>query len=72
MKSRIYSHGVLRICGLLVAVLLSGCHRENPTVAGLLTQRGYLWQRDWNPAVTAAVGDAANQLDGLVVLAAEM
>ena len=72
MLARIYSHGVVRIFVLLAAVLLLGCHRETPTPAGPLTQRGYLWQRDWNPAVSAAVGEAANQMDGLVVLAAEI
>ena len=50
-------------------IALSGCSR--PT-AGPLRQRAYLWQRDWTPAVSDAVGDIAQRMDGVVVLGAEI
>jgi len=37
-----------------------------------LPQRGYLWQRSWNPAVEKAVTEADSRMDGLIVLGAEI
>ncbi len=39
---------------------------------GPLLQRGYLWQRNWTPAVAAAYVEADEKMDGLVVLGAEI
>ena len=37
-----------------------------------LPQRGYLWQRDWTPAVNEALAEAQRRLQGLVLLGAEI
>jgi hypothetical protein len=37
-----------------------------------LKQRGYLWQRDWTPAVVDALGEANRRMDGIVILGAEI
>ena len=52
--------------------LAIGCHRAAPTSSGPLTQRGYLWQRAWNPAVADALTQAENRMDGVVILGAEI
>ncbi len=49
-----------------------GCHQSPRTVTGPLPQRGYLWQRAWNPAVMAAVQEAGKHLDGMVIIGAEI
>lgn len=54
---------------LLLAVLLLGCQGER--VSGPLPQEAYVWQRSWSPEVRQAVGRASD-LDGLIVLAAEV
>lgn len=54
---------------LLLAVLLLGCQGER--VSGPLPHEAYVWQRSWSPEVREAVGRASN-LDGLIVLAAEV
>jgi len=51
---------------------LSGCQRSSTTVTGPLPQRGYLWQRAWNPAVMAAVQEAGKRMDGMVIIGAEI
>jgi len=56
----------------LAVFALAGCHREAPTETGPLPQRGYLWQRDWTPAVTQAFLEADKHTDGTVVLGAEI
>jgi hypothetical protein len=56
---------------LLLSALL-GCHRSTTTVSGPLPQRGYLWQRAWNPAVMAAVQEAGKRMDGMVIIGAEI
>jgi hypothetical protein len=60
---------------IFLALILSfstGCHRATPTASGPLTQRGYLWQRAWNSAVTVALAQAETRLDGVVILGAEI
>ncbi len=55
-----------------IAFLVAGCSRAPSTVSGPLLQRGYLWQRDWTPAVDAALGEARRHLQGVVLLGAEI
>jgi hypothetical protein len=75
--------GYLPISRLLVHILslasivlplsaLLGCHRSTTTVSGPLPQRGYLWQRAWNPAVLAAVQEADKRMNGMVIIGAEI
>ena len=57
---------------VLVAGLLAGCGPAGPNDRGRLSQRGYLWQREWTPAVVEAVRHADQKMDGLVILGAEV
>lgn len=57
---------------IVFAFLLAGCDRSAPKVTGPLRQRGYLWQRDWTPAVVDAVVTAQQRLDGIVLLGGEI
>jgi hypothetical protein len=57
---------------LLALTGLPGCHQSITTVSGPISQRGYLWQRAWNPAVMAAVHEAGKHVDGLVIIGAEI
>src|SRR5437773_1747994 len=57
---------------LLGALLLVSCHRLQPMSSGHLPQRGYLWQRDWTPAVNTALAEAQRGKLGVVVLGAEI
>src|SRR4051794_9479989 len=41
-------------------------------ISGSLKQRGYLWQREWIPAVVDALGEADRRMDGVVILGAEI
>ena len=59
-------------CIAPVLFVLLGCHRSTDTVSGPLPQRGYLWQRGWNPAVIAAVQEAGKRMDGIVIIGAEI
>jgi Protein of unknown function (DUF3142) len=52
---------------LLLAFGLESGRRPAP-----LRQRAYIWQRDWTPAVSAAVRQAGPHLDGFLVLGAEV
>src|ERR1700746_536758 len=56
----------------LLTSLSIGCHQAAPTASGPLTQRGYLWQRAWNSAVTDALTQAEARLDGVIILGAEI
>jgi hypothetical protein len=58
---------------VLVALFASapGCHRH-PEAAAPLLQRGYLWQREWTPAVIAGFHQAESRMDGVVVLGSEV
>ncbi len=53
-------------------VLTGACHPESTSLGGPLSQRGYLWQRDWTQAVADALRMADQHLDGVIVLGAEM
>ena len=57
---------------IVFAFLLAGCDRSASNVTGPLRQRGYLWQRDWTPAVVDAVVTAQQRLDGIVLLGGEI
>ena len=65
-----------RICLTSIGFVLAlvGCQRvhEPGLVSGPLPQRGYLWQRDWTPAVNAALAQASDVLDGVIILGAEI
>ncbi|MGZ5001774.1 MAG: DUF3142 domain-containing protein [Chthoniobacterales bacterium] len=54
---------------LLAALLLCGCEKK---ISGPMPQRGYLWQRDWTPAVEQAFAQAQSRLDGVTVLGGEI
>ena len=60
--------GKLGLNILLASALLASCRPGSTNT--IFSQRGYLWQRDWTPAVAAAVTGADRQMDGVVVLAA--
>jgi Protein of unknown function (DUF3142) len=54
----------------LASLLLVSCRPVSTDCP--LSQRGYLWQRDWTPAVAAAAASADRQMDGVVALGAEI
>src|SRR5215469_10855514 len=53
-------------------IALTACSRADVKVSGPLPQRGYVWQREWTPAVIAALAEAKQRMDGLVLLSAEI
>jgi hypothetical protein len=55
---------------LFACALFASCRPQSSDAP--LLQRGYLWQRDWTQAVAAAVTEADRQMDGVVVLGAEI
>ena len=57
---------------LAAAVALNGCERSGSKISGPIHQRGYLWQREWTPAVIDALDTAQTHLDGVILLAAEI
>lgn len=57
---------------LLLASPLAGCREAKQKTSGPLPQIGYIWQRDWNPAVVSAAREADRHMDGMVVLGAEI
>lgn len=63
--------GFLLAC-LSVVLFADGCHHDSSQKPVRLSQRGYLWQRDWTPAVADAMREAGKHLDGVVVLGAEV
>jgi len=46
--------------------------RKVQAASAILSQRGYLWQREWTPAVADAFCHANRKMDGVVVLGAEV
>jgi hypothetical protein len=58
--------GSIALWGFLI---LSACRKE---VTAPLPQRAYVWQRDWNAPVAAAIDRSKDTLAGFVVLAAEI
>jgi hypothetical protein len=58
---------------VLVAIIaFAGCNRAEVNVSRPLRQRGYIWQREWTPAVIDSLGEAARRMDGVVILGAEI
>ncbi|MEO7167465.1 MAG: hypothetical protein ABI016_10565, partial [Chthoniobacterales bacterium] len=57
---------------LLSALLATACKPAPAISTGKLPQRGYLWQRNWTPAVAAAFSTARKHLQGVVLLGAEI
>jgi hypothetical protein len=57
-------------CAAVIA--LTGCSRPDAKVSGSLPQRGYLWQREWTPAVIDALVAAERKMDGVVLLGSEV
>lgn len=59
---------------ILVVTLwaLVACNRVEQKASGPLKQRGYVWQREWTPAVVEALGDTERRMDGVVLLGAEI
>ena len=51
---------------------IAGCDRAEKKVSGPLRQRGYLWQREWTPAVIDAIGETEKRMNGVVLLGAEV
>jgi hypothetical protein len=58
------------LCAATIAV--SGCSHSNVKISGPLPQRGYIWQREWTPAVIESLGEAARRMDGVILLGAEI
>jgi hypothetical protein len=54
------------------AIAFAGSDRTEQTISGSLKQRGYLWQREWTPAVVDALGEVDRRMNGVVVLGAEI
>jgi len=61
-------------CTFVFAAIIAfaGCNRAEVQVSGPLRQRGYIWQREWTPAVIDSLGEAARRMDGVVILGAEI
>ncbi len=62
-------HTLSRAAALLLSCL-AACHESTPS--GPLPQRAYVWQREWTPAVSAAVIQASPKLAGLVIFGADI
>ena len=58
------------VCAAIIA--FAGCNRSEVNVSGPLRQRGYVWQREWTPAVIDSLGEATRRMDGVVLLGAEI
>ena len=58
------------LCAATIAV--SGCSHSDLKISGPLPQRGYIWQREWTPAVIESLGEAARRMDGVILLGAEI
>lgn len=68
MRSTVARALILAVAGAAVA----GCGRNANEASGPIRQIGYLWRRDWSPAVVEAVSQAEARTDGIVVLGAEI
>lgn len=55
-----------------LALVLVACDHVPQLTNTPLPQQAYVWQRDWTPAVNAAVSRAAPHVNGLVVLGAQI
>jgi hypothetical protein len=61
-----------RIFVFAAIIAFAGCDRAEVTVSGPLRQRGYIWQREWTPAVVDSLSEATRRMDGVVILGAEI
>jgi hypothetical protein len=61
-------------CTFVFAAIIAfaGCNRADVKVSGPLRQRGYIWQREWTPAVIDSLGEATRRMDEVVILGAEI
>ena len=68
------NHYTLKAATLLcvAAVTFSAGNCSRSKISGPLPQRGYLWQREWTPAVIDAVKETQRRMDGIVLLGAEI
>jgi hypothetical protein len=57
---------------IVACAIVSGCGRGPGETLEPIRQFGYLWQRDWTPAVIDAVFEAERRMDGIVVLGTEI
>ncbi|MDB6140804.1 MAG: hypothetical protein JWO94_3876 [Verrucomicrobiaceae bacterium] len=61
---------LLKLAAVLPCLLaITACDRQP---AASLPQRAYVWQREWTPAVSAAVTQASPRLAGLIIFGAEI
>ncbi len=51
---------------------ISACRRAGESTAGAMSQRAYLWQREWTPPVADALKEIDLRMDGVVVLGGEI
>ncbi len=72
MPIRRYRYALLAVAGLAGLAAVAGPRLRVPRTQGPLRHEAYVWQREWTPAVNAAVRDAAPRLSGLVALGAEI
>lgn len=62
-----------RLIAMLMATALSGCRPATSSrISGPMTQRGYLWQRDWTQSVAEAFKEAESRVDMVVILGGEI
>ena len=58
------------LCVAAITFSVGNCSRSK--ISGPLPQRGYLWQREWTPAVIDAFKETQKRMDGIVLLGAEI
>ena len=58
------------LCVAAITFSTGNCSRSK--ISGPLPQRGYLWQREWTPAVIDAFKETERRMDGIVLLGAEI
>lgn len=61
----------IKICCAAV-LAFAGCNRSDVNVSGPFPQRGYIWQREWTPAVIDSLRQAKQRMNGVVLLGAEI
>jgi len=57
-------------CATLFAFV--GCNRSYVNVSAPVPQRGYIWQREWTPAVIDSLRQSKPRMSGVVLLGAEI
>ena len=56
----------------MAILTITGCHRSDVEVSGLLPQRGYIWQREWTSAVIDSLRETQRRMNGVVLLGVEI